>query len=103
MAYARARKPRPKPKPRPGRTASHRAPEPTRRRALELLAACGAAGCTNAVMLANGIDVDTMVEIIIGGLAIATPQRTRAGYEVLEFATLRITEAGRRVLEAAKA
>jgi hypothetical protein len=38
------------------------------------------------VLLANGIDVDTMVEIIVGGLASATPQRTRAGREVLEVA-----------------
>jgi hypothetical protein len=47
-------------------------------------------------MLANGIDVDTMVEIIVGGLATATPQRTRAGREVLEVAMLRITDAGRK-------
>jgi hypothetical protein len=69
-----------------------------RRRALELLAGCGAEGCTEAVMLANGIDVETLVEIIVGGLATATPQRTRAGREVLEVAVLRITDAGRRVL-----
>jgi len=49
-------------------------------------------------MLANGIDVDTMVEIIVEGLATATPQRTRAGRGVLEVAVLRITDQGRRVL-----
>ena len=42
-------------------------------------------------MLANGIDLDSMVQIILEGLATATPQRTRAGREVLEVATLRIT------------
>jgi hypothetical protein len=94
--YAPTRKPRPKPK--PGRPASRRAPEPTRRCALELLVGCGPEGCSEAVMLANGIDVDTMVEIILEGLATATPQRTRAGREVLEVAVLRIMDAGRRAL-----
>jgi hypothetical protein len=60
-----------------------------------LLAACGPEGCTEAVMLANGVDVDTMVQF-----ATATPQRTRAGREVLEVATLRITEKGRQALAA---
>ena len=50
-------------------------------------------------MLANGIDVDTMVRIIVEGLVTATPQRTRAGREVVEVATLRITDAGRKALE----
>ena len=54
------------------------------------------------MLLANGIDVDTLVEIIVEGLAIATPQRTRAGREVLEVAVLRITAEGRLVLAAAK-
>jgi hypothetical protein len=75
-----------------------RQPKPDRRRALELLASAGAEGCTEAVMLANGIDIDTMVEIIVEGLATATPQRTRAGREVLEVARLRITDAGRQAL-----
>jgi hypothetical protein len=30
-------------------------------------------------MFANSIDVDTMVEIIVEGLAVATPRPTRAG------------------------
>jgi hypothetical protein len=63
-----------------------------RHRALELLASAGAEGCTEAVMLANGIDVDTMVQIIVGGLATATPRRVGAGREVLEVTTLRITD-----------
>jgi hypothetical protein len=84
------------------RTGRHRTAKPTRRRALELLLAdCGVEGCTEAVMLANGIDVDTMVEIIVEGLATATPQRTRAGREVLEVAVLRITDEGWRAFEAA--
>jgi hypothetical protein len=90
MAHAPPRKRRPS----PGAIADRR----SRRRALELLAGCGPEGCTEAVMLANGGDVETMVQIIVEGLATATPQRTRAGREVLEVATLRITEKGRQAL-----
>jgi hypothetical protein len=78
----------------PGAIADRR----THRRALQLLAGCGPEGCGEAVMLANGIDVDTMVEIIVGGLATATPQRTRAGLEVLEVAVVRISDKGRKAL-----
>jgi hypothetical protein len=53
-------------------------------------------------MLANGIDLDSMVQIILEGLATVTPQRTHAGREVLEVATLRITEKGRQALAEAK-
>jgi hypothetical protein len=49
-------------------------------------------------MIANGIDVDTMVGIIVEGLATATPQRTRAGRETLEVAMLRITAQGWKAL-----
>jgi hypothetical protein len=90
MAYAPPRKRRAS----PGAIADRR----SRRRALELLAGCGPEGWSEAVMLANGIDVDTMVEIIVEGLALATPQRTRAGLEVLEVAVLRISEKGRKAL-----
>jgi hypothetical protein len=65
-----------------------------------VLAGCGAEGCTEVVMLANGIDLDSMVQIILEGLATETRQRTRAGREVLEVATLRITEKGRKALAA---
>jgi hypothetical protein len=90
MVYAHPRKRRAS----PGAIADRR----SRRRALELLAGCGPEGCTEAVMIANGIDVETLVEIIVGGLATATPQRTRAGREVLEVAVLRISEKGRQAL-----
>ena len=58
------------------------APQPDRRRALELLAA-SRDGCTEALMVAHGLGVEQMVELIRDGLAAAT--------------TLRITDAGRRV------
>jgi hypothetical protein len=80
-------------------------PKPDRRRALELLAGCPQEGCTEAVLLAHGFTVEQMVELVRSGLelvrsglATATPQRVKAGREWLEVATLRITEAGRRIL-----
>jgi hypothetical protein len=64
MAYALPRAPQRTPRRR------ERPPKPDqRRRALELLAGCGPDGCNEAVLLANGIDVDTMVQIILEGLA----------------------------------
>jgi hypothetical protein len=64
MAYAPPRAPQRTPRRR------ERPPKPDqRRRALELLAGCGPDGCNEAVLLANGIDVDTMVQIILEGLA----------------------------------
>jgi hypothetical protein len=62
--------------------ARHRTAKPTRRRALELLADCGHEGCTEAVLLANGFTIETMVELVRAGLATATPQRIRAGREM---------------------
>jgi hypothetical protein len=39
-----------------------------------------------------------LVDLVRAGLATATPQRVRAGWETMEVATLRITEAGRQRL-----
>jgi hypothetical protein len=60
--------------------------------------ACPQEGCSEAVLLAHGFTVEQMVELVRAGLATATPQRVRAGRTTMEVATLRITEAGRRVL-----
>jgi len=49
-------------------------------------------------MLAHGFTVERMVELVRAGLAIATAERVVAGNRTMEVATLRITEAGRRVL-----
>jgi hypothetical protein len=76
--------------------AARRLPRPTQRRALELLADCPQEGCTEAVMLAHGLTVAQLVELVRAGLATATPRRVKAGRERLEIAVLRITEAGRR-------
>jgi hypothetical protein len=69
----------------------------TRRRALELLASCRD-GCTEAIMLAHGLSVEQMVELVRGGLASVVAQRVVAGQDVMEIARVRTTEAGRRAL-----
>jgi hypothetical protein len=51
---------------------------PNRRRALELLAA-SPDGCTEAILLAHGISVELMVELIRAGLATANAKRVVAG------------------------
>ena len=53
---ARPRQPRATFRPCPANP-THRQPTINRRRALDLLAGCGPDGCTEAVMLADGIDV----------------------------------------------
>jgi hypothetical protein len=78
---------------------ARRLPRPDRRRALELLAA-SRDGCTEAIMLAHGFTVAQMVELVRAGLATATPERMVAGGKAMEIARVRITEAGRRALEA---
>jgi hypothetical protein len=72
-----------------------------RRRALELLAS-SRDGCTEAIMLAHGFTVEQMVELVRTGLASATAERVVAGSRKIEVATVRITEAGRQMLERAK-
>jgi hypothetical protein len=75
-----------------------RAPNP-KRRALAMLASCRD-GCTEAIMLAHGVTVEQMVDLFVAGLATATPERIVAGGRTIEVATMRITEAGRRALDA---
>jgi hypothetical protein len=82
------------------RAASSRT-KPIRLRALELLAS-SRDGCTEAIMLAHGFSIDMMVELVNGGLASVTAERMVVGRERIEVAVVRITEAGRRALAAAK-
>lgn len=74
-----------------------RGPQPNRRRALELLAG-SPDGCTEAILLAHGIPVPLMVELVRAGLATASTERVVASGLKLEVARVRITEAGRRAL-----
>jgi hypothetical protein len=81
----------------PRRNARKRIPPATRRHALELLAA-SRDGATEALMLAHGISVELMVELVRAGLATAKAERVVAGSRTFEVAWVRITEAGRRAL-----
>jgi hypothetical protein len=66
-----------------------------------LLASCPE-GCTEAIVLAHGFTVAQMVELVRAGLATATAERVVAGSRKMEVARVKITEAGRRVLEKAR-
>jgi hypothetical protein len=72
-------------------------PQPDRRRALELLAASHD-GATEAILLAHGIAVPQMVELVRAGLATVHAERVVAGGGAMEVACVRITDAGRRAL-----
>jgi hypothetical protein len=63
-----------------------------------LLASCRD-GCTEAMMRAHGFTIPQMVELIRAGLASASAERVVAGSRKIEVARVRITEAGRRVLD----
>jgi hypothetical protein len=89
----------PSPKAHPPNAATPPPPSKAdRRRALELLASCRD-GCSEALMLAHGFTVAQMVELVQARLASAGAERMRAGKHEMEIARVRITEAGRRVLE----
>jgi hypothetical protein len=78
-----------------GRRPSRRLPRPDRCRALKLLAE-SRDGCTAAIMLAHGLMIPQMVELVRDGLARATAERVVAGSRKIEVAWVRITDAGRR-------
>jgi hypothetical protein len=73
---------------------SRRSPKPDKRRALELLSSCPE-GCTEAIMLAHGVTIEQMVELVHAGLASATTERVIAGSRKIEVARLRIATKGR--------
>jgi len=68
-----------------------------RRRALELLEA-SLDGCTEAIMLAHGFNIELLVELVQAGLATASTERMLASGRPMEVTRLRITGAGRRAL-----
>jgi hypothetical protein len=60
----------------PRRNARKRIPPATRRRALELLAA--SPGATDAILVAHGLTIDLLVELVRAGLATAKAERVIA-------------------------
>jgi hypothetical protein len=71
--------------------------EASRRGALELLAV-SPEWLHRGLMLANGIPVELLVELVRAGLASATAERIRMGPREIKVARVRITAAGRKVL-----
>jgi hypothetical protein len=90
------------PTPRDQRRHRRSTVKPDRVRALQLLNGCGAEGCTKAILRANGFATAEIVELVRGGLAMATAEHEVAGGREHEVARARITAAGRRVLEKAR-
>ena len=79
-------------------TRRHRSKPPGRRRALELLAGCGDAGCPAGTLAASGFGIADMMALVREGLA--SPNAEPLG--MYDLSWLRITDAGRRALETAR-
>src|SRR5262249_15184554 len=77
----------------------HTMPQPhrRRRRALELLAA-SPDGCTEALMFANGLTAELLIELMRAGLASAHAERLVADGKVTEVARMKLSEAGWQAL-----
>jgi hypothetical protein len=88
------------PTPRDRRRRSLRQPKPDRRRLLELIADCGPDGMPEAIMQAHGFTIADMVELVRAGLAAAICERVVE--DRLKVTRVRLTDAGRRVLEKAR-
>jgi hypothetical protein len=68
-----------------------------RRRALELLAE-SPDGLTEAVMLAHGISVALIADLVRAGLATASAERVMASVKPIEVARVRVIDAWRKAL-----
>ena len=79
------------------RTRHKRIPS-VRRRALEIIAAHPA--CTEALLAAENIPADLLIELVRGGLVAARNERIDDEDGAIEVTRVWITEAGERVLAA---
>jgi hypothetical protein len=69
------------------------------RRALTLLAGCGAAGCQEAVMRAHGFTADQLATMVHMGFAAQTAERVVGTFgQTSEIKRFKITEEGERAL-----
>jgi hypothetical protein len=80
------------------RTRHKRSPSP-RRRALELIAA-HPEGCTEAVLAAENIPADVLIELVQSGLVIARNEYRDDEEGAVEVTRMWITDAGKRVFVA---
>jgi hypothetical protein len=67
------------------------------RRGLQLMARTPN-GCTEALMMAYGFPIAMLGDLVMAGLAVATPQETRAGRKPMLVVWMTITEAGRKAM-----
>ncbi len=79
------------------RTSKHLRLSAKHRRALDLLGR-SAEPCTEALLLAHGVTVTVMVDLVRARLATAHSTRRYAGREPIEVTLVRITDEGRRAL-----
>ena len=75
-----------------------RVPKPHQRRALALLAGCGASGCTEAVMLLHGFTTEQLAELVRDGFVAETREHVVGAEEPFDIARFKITEAGQYAL-----
>jgi hypothetical protein len=84
------------------RPAHSRGPKPDRIHALQILAA-STDGYAEGLLRVHGVTNELIVDLVRDGLATSTPERVVMGHSTIEVARVRTTDAGRQVLEAAKA
>ena len=70
------------------------------RHLLEMLNGAGARGCPEALVLANGFDIELLTGLVRAGLASVATEIVRADDRTRAVANVRITDAGRRAIEA---
>jgi hypothetical protein len=72
--------------------------KPHQRRAIVLLAGCGAEGCTEAVMLVHGFTTDQLGGLVRIGLIAKSTEHVVSGGRASEVKRFKLTEAGQQVL-----
>ena len=65
---------------------------------LTLLAGCGSAGCTGAVMRAHGFTADQLAELVRIGFVTKATKPAVGGQGPFDIARFKITEAGQQAL-----
>jgi hypothetical protein len=66
---------------------------------LNMLNEAGPRGCPEALILANGFDIELLLGLVRAGLATIATETVRAGDRMLGISNVRITDAGRQALE----
>jgi hypothetical protein len=72
--------------------------KPHQRRAIVLLAGCGAEGCTESVMLVHGFTTDQLAGLVRIGLIAKTTERVVSSGQTSEVKRFKLTEAGQQAL-----